>query len=814
MTRTATSDTTMNPPLLAVALLSAAALGYEVLLTRMLSIIQWHHFAYMIISVCLLGYGVAGAVALLAENWLLARFRVAFSVSAALFGISAVGCFLLTQRVGFNPLEILWDPEQPWRLGLIYLLLLVPFFFAALTFCLAFARFPDQVSRIYAVDILGAGFGSLGVILALFLLTPVHVLYLLGSMALVAGSMNWGKRMTAGIALAALLAMLAMPANWGALHPSAYKDLSVALLVQGARAVEERSSPMGLLTVVESPKIPFRYAPGMSLSAINEVPEQLGVFTDGNGLSPIVRFDGRREPLAYMDQLTSALPYHLLEKPKTLILGAGSGADVLQAHYHRVPSIDAVELNPQLIDLVQNQFGDYSGRPFTLPGVTLRLGEARGFVAGLEESWDLIQVTLMDAFGASSAGLHALSESYLYTVEGLQEYLSHLQPGGVLALTRWVNLPPRDILKLFGTAVTAMEQMGVEDAKDRLVLIRGWKTSTLVIKNGVFTPKELQRLRVFSRARSFDIDYAPGLQPKEVNRYNRLDSPYFYEGALALLGPNRDDFLDRYKFNLTPASDDDPFFFQYFKWKTLPEFLRLKEQGGLPLLEWGYPVLVATLIQATLVSVLLIILPLWFRPGRGEQTERVEARRILGYFTLIGCSFMFLEIAFIQKFILFLSHPLYAVAVVLCGFLIFAGVGSFFSRRWEESNRLPRRVILAIAGIALAYLWLLPDLFPSLMGLPDWAKIGFSLALISPLAFFMGMPFPLGLSQLGREAPKLIPWAWGVNACSSVVSAILATLLAIHLGFNEVVLAGIAMYGLTLLTFPKVKAAVSAQAFS
>ena len=788
----------MKPPLLSLSLLSAAALGYEVLLTRMLSIIQWHHFAYMIISVALLGYGAAGAFAAAAESWLLARYRPVFAAAAALFGISAIICFLAAQEVGFNPLEILWDTNQLLRLACIYILLVIPFFFAALCVCLTFTCFPAEAHRVYTADIAGAGLGSMCIILALYVLMPLAALKLICMLALLAGALVWRKLIGAALACIAAAILFLLPT---ALHLSDYKDLSQALRAQGAQTLEQDSSPLGLLSVVENNRVPFRHAPGMSLNASMDIPAQLGVFTDGDGLSPITRFDGRREPLAYLDFLTSALPYHLLPTPSVLVLGAGTGSDLLQAYYHRVPRVDAVELNPQMVELVQQRYGAYSGRPYSLPGVNTHIGEARGFVAGNRASWDLIQVALLDSFGASSAGLYALSENYLYTVEGLHEYLRHLNSGGMLTLTRWVSLPPRDTLKLFATAIAALQQSGVADPAAQLVLIRGWKTTTLLVKNGTFTAQEIAHIREFCRARSFDTDYFPGIGADEVNRYNQLDRPYFYEGALALLGAESGDFLARYKFNVAPATDDNPYFFHFFKWRSLPEFIRLRELGGMPLLEWGYPILVAALLQAVLVSAALILLPLWL--VRKKELTGVRGRgHAASYFALLGCAFMFLEIAYIQKFILFLSHPLYAVGVVLCAFLICAGLGSRYALRWEHEGRLPPGVVAAIAAIAVAYLVLLPALFATLIALPDWARIVISLILIAPLAFFMGMPFPLGMAQMGRAAPRLVPWVWGINACTSVVSAILATLLAIHLGFNTVVLAGIGLYWLALKMFP------------
>ncbi|TCK39387.1 hypothetical protein B0G84_4722 [Paraburkholderia sp. BL8N3] len=807
-------------PLFALSLLSAAALGYEILLMRLFSIILWHHFAYMMISVALLGYGAAGAMVALAQRWLAHRFTAVFASGAALFGLCSVAAFALAQQVAFNPLEILWDPRQPLRLLVIYLLLFVPFFCAATSICLTFTRFVGQIPRIYGFDILGAGLGSLAIIAALFVLAPIDALWLvcgagLASAALACVECRWHRRFLPAVLLgAALVLPAALPRDWVALKPSEYKELSQILRIRDARVIAESSSPLGLVTIVETPSIPLRHAPGLSLNATMEPPPQLAVFTDGDGLSALNHYDGRREPLSYLDYLTSALPYHLLVRPKTLVLGSGAGADVLQALYHRASAIDAVELNPQVIDAVQGRLAAFSGKPYSAPGVGVFAGEARSFIAGRAGRYDLIQVALLDSFSTSSAGLYALSESYLYTVEGFEDYLRHLNAGGMLAITRWVTLPPRDILKLFATAIVAMENAGVPDPSRRLVLIRGWKTATLIVRNGEFSAAQIDALRAFCRARSFDVEYYPGMQAAEANRYNVLDKPRVFDAAQALLGNGRDDFQARYKFDVRPATDDKPYFFHFFKWRSLRELAGLKEQGGLPLLEWGYPVLIATLLQASAAALILILLPLWILRRRQRVTAREHGAsgtakpsgwRIAFYFLAIGFAFMFVEIAFIQKFILFLGHPLYAVAVVLCAFLAFAGLGSRHSQRLHASGPAgPRRVrdrrsllakaVGAVCIVCVAYLALLPLLLRLLMPLPDPVKIGVCVLLVAPLAFAMGMPFPLGLGRTAASSETLVPWAWAINACASVVAAVLATVLAIHLGFTAVVLIALVLY--------------------
>jgi len=796
-------------PWLSIALVSATALAYEVLLMRLFSIVQWHHFAYMMISLALLGYGVSGAFLMLLQRPLLQRFATSYILNLALFGFCSVTCFLFAQHIPFNAEEILWDPRQSVWLLCTYLLLAVPFFFAANAIGLALIYYRDRLSRIYAADLLGAGLGSIGILLLLFVVLPVQALTVLGLLGIGAALIAaWELRQ--GLTVAWLLLPLAavlllMPANWTTLQVSPYKGLSQTLLVKDTRIIAERSSPLGLLSVVESPTIPLRHVPGLSLNATTAPPAQLGVFTDSDGLSVISHYNGDRQTLAHLDQLTSALPYHLRAVNRVLILGAGGGADVLQALYHQTTNIDAVELNPQFARLVSTDYADFAGHLYQQPGVTLHIAEARSFVSGSPGHYDLIQVSLLDSFSASASGQYALSENHLYTTESLAESLQKLAADGYLSITRWIKLPPRDTLKLFATGIAALRASGVTEPGQQLILIRGWQTSTLLIKNGIVSAQDLEKIRTFCAARSFDVAYYPGLTRAESNRYNRLRDAWFHDAAVALLEERGERFLDDYKFNLHPSSDDQPYFFHFFKWRTLPEVMQLRERGGAPLADAGYLVMVATLAQAVIASLLLILLPIWIYQRRINPVKQgVRRTRVMGYFFILGLAFLFIEIAFIQKFLLFLHHPLYAIAVVLSSFLVFSGLGSAWLGRVSPGSRsrLLSQAITGIVVLGTLYLLSLGSLLEQLASLPDVMRILICAVLIAPLAFCMGMPFPLGLARLAEYAPDLIPWAWAINGCASVISAVLATLLAIHLGFATVIAMALVLYALAQWVFP------------
>jgi spermidine synthase len=919
---------------ISIFLISASIISYEILLMRLFSIAQWHHFAYMIISLALLGFGASGTAIAILQRWILRYFKQAFIGCGIIYAYAAVGCFLLSQSVPFNPFMIIWDKRQYFYLLTNYIILFVPFFFGASCIGLGLMKFKEHINRLYFADLVGAGTGALAIVLAMYFIPPENNLLLVSGLGFLSaftasispfrnppplssprirGEKGGGRNPFLPAGIIAFLA-LSFIGYFGLsksikLNISQYKGLSATLNFPDAKIVDKKFSPLGLLHVVSSKSI--RYAP-LSLAYEGTLPQQLALFTDADSMTAITKVEDISK-MDYLDYTTSVLPYHLKKQPKTLILGAGGGADVLAALYHNARSVDAVELNPQVVELVRDKYGDFTnhiyppaylqkskgerreaevkeeGRSFSsfrlppshfpLPMVRVVVAEARGFVQSTEERYDLIQVALLDSFSASASGVYALNESYLYTVEAIHQFLQHLREGGILAITRWLKLPPRDTLKLFATIVEALEQMeGVDTTTSphpsppsgegkgvryplssirsvvspwkQLIFIRSWNTGTILVKNGLFTEDEIVAMKEFCEKRSFDLVYYPGIVETEANRYNLLERPEYFRGVQTILFGDRQEFFKDYAFNIKPATDNKPYFFHFFKWKSVPLFLETMRKGWIPFVEWGYIILIATLIQAIFASIILILAPLFAiksppsleeggrgmaRGQNGKTAKRLndktakrqlpschlailpfpkESRipqsgtfgtchsskssiRIFVYFLSLGLGFMFIEMAFIQKFILLLSYPTYAIAVVLCAFLVFAGFGSLSSKRLRLGRLKPVVIaVLSIIFISLLYLLFLDDLFRLFISYADAVKIPIAIMLIAPLAFFMGMPFPLGLQKVSDTAPNLIPWAWGINGCASVISAVLATCLAISFGFTMVVIIAAVLYGI------------------
>jgi SAM-dependent methyltransferase len=772
---------------LSIGVLAASALGYQVLLFRLLAIVQWHPFVATIVSLALLGHGAAGTALALAGGRVLPRFPVAYAACAALFALAAPLCWALAQRLPFNGLELVWNARQLGWLVALFLALALPFFFAACGFGLAFMHARDRIPALYAADLLGAGLGAGLTTGLLFLLPAEDALRAVAAAGAFAALLpiaptlaRWGMP-----ALAVAVALL-LRADWLAPRITPFKGLPRTLAVMGAEVVDERSSPYGLLTIVRNDVVPFRHAPGRSLTGTVELPRQLAVFTDGDGMTALTSREDR-ESLAWLDETTSALPYRLVARPRVLVLGAGGGAEVLQALVHDAHAIDAVELNPDMLALAREWLEE--------PRVRWHLGDARSFVRDTPRQFDLIQVSPLDSYGGSGAGVQALAESYLYTVEALADYYDRLAPGGWLVMTRWEKQPPRDGLKLFAMAVEMLRARGL-DPGSRLALIRGWQTSTLLVGQRPLSAANVERLRAFCDERGFDPAWFPGIRRDELNRRHRVPRPWLHEGAVALLGSDSGAFLADYKFQIAPATDERPFFFHFFRWPLLPELVALRGQGGLTLLDTGYLVLAATLALALPISIVLILVPL---AALGRQQSAPPRLRPGIYFLCLGLAFLFVEIACMQRYGLFIGHPLFAAVAVLVGFLVFAGAGSLVAARLRHR---PRAVNWAVAGIVLLLVVQAVALPPPPGVVEATAgRIAATLALIAPLAFLMGMPFPLGLSRLASEAPAAIPWAWGINGCASVLSALLAAMLAVHLGFSAVLVLAAALYAAAVLAW-------------
>ncbi|MBC2705790.1 hypothetical protein, partial [Desulfobacula sp.] len=570
-----------------------------------------------------------------------------------------------------------------------------------------------------------------------------------------------------------------------------YKAISGALNLPDAQIVHEAYSPLAVVQVVQAKGL--RTTAGLSLISPFQVPVQKGIFFNGSSMSPITPFKGKKNDIRYLQHLAPYLPFHVIDKTKrkrVLIIGSGGGESILKSILSGFKYIEALEVDSRVIFLMKNQFGPYSGHIYTRENVTIHNREARSFIKQTSKKYDLIELAMIDAYNTAASGVYALNETYLYTIESIKDYVGHLNDEGLLAISRWVVTPARDNLKIFSMVIEALRQMGMDDIQNHLIAIRSLQTLTLLVSKSPITGKMIDKTKTFAKERLFDLVYYPGISENQVNRFIQLKTPVYHEALQKLFSNDSKDFIEAYDFDIRAATDNRPYFYNFFK-PAVIRYIKTYGPSQIPVTEWGYLILLIILLPVLVISFVFIVLPLLIT---GPKATRMK-KTIFAYFSLIAAGYFFIEMSMIQKMILFLGHPSYSLSVIIAGLLIFSGIGSLFSTRiFPESKRIffSSLCIIFVTGF---YLIFMDPIFSFFISFSLGQKVVLTLMMIAPLGFFMGIPFPCALNFLKREDEFSLAWAWGINGFFSVISILLATILAIIFGFKVVMLIAILCYG-------------------
>jgi hypothetical protein len=757
---------------LVVALLSAGTLAYEILLVRVFAIQHFHHFAYMAIGVAMLGFGVSGTLLTLVSRISAPALTRVFRWSSVLAALMMIAAPAVALRVPLDPAQLPWDPTQWYRLAGVYVLLALPFVTAAMAILVALTLEAPRPGLVYGASFAGSGLGGVLAIAVLWIAPPDRALALpalLAAAGALAASLRyntkavWSAGVTVGLAITAALAP-----PW-ALSVSPYKGLSQVEAFPNAARIAELSSPVGWVVALRAPA--FRHAPGLSLGFQGNVPSQIGIFVDGDIGGAITDAEHGDE---MFDWLPTAAPFALGPMDDVLILGAGGGLDVLSAAAHGARHVTAVELQPDIVELTRSLAPSYD----TSIEVDWVVGDARSHVAQSRRGYDLVSLAAAGAMGAASAGVHSLQEDFLHTSDAYVSYLRTLNENGVLTVTRWLSVPIREGARTVLTAAQALRRIAPDKVASGLVVLRSWGTVTVLVKPSGFDPTELESLNDWATRRLFDLDWYPGLE-QPVTRFHLIDEPtLFAAAAAAVTDPDSAaDFASSYPFDIAPVSDSDPYPHHFLRLASVATLLESDRGAWLPFAEWGQIALLATLVQSVIIAALSMILPAALR-GRGVIDSGWFAS--IAYFAAIGFAYLATEIAMIQQLNLLLGHPVYAVSFVLTAFLVCSGIGSTYSDRLPlyRAWRAPILVAVAIAACAAVLL----DLAHMLQGGHLLVRGAVAAVAVAPVAFLMGIPFPLGLRTLAQEEHTRTAWAWAANGFASVVAAPLAALIALEVG--------------------------------
>ncbi|NIM90308.1 MAG: hypothetical protein GTO17_05090 [Candidatus Aminicenantes bacterium] len=770
---------------------SFSVLSLEVIYSRIFAVLTFYHFSSMIISVALLGFGAAGSYLTLKYSQEIRPEKFILN-NAFYFMISNIVSFYLIVKIRFFPLELSDDWTNQVSLLFYYFALAIPFFFAGKILSFIFTRYSKEIGILYFFDLVGGGIGSLSVFLFLDHLSApeiVHLISIILASILTLFALFTEKRKVlfyVPVLILLLFVMRDIHVNQKMLvyPPPSKEGFNWAPPWKGKGEIEfSEWNVIERLDITKSfQRKAWDFGGDISPNYLHQEMELRYMFKDGIMSSGILKMEGNLYDHEFLKGYLQSAPYQFRKYRSVISIGFGGGIDLWIAAYHRLRRIIGVEINPLKVEILKGEFKAYSGN---LSEKAVLFGEeGRHFLAKRDLKVDVIQMSGLDSYPALSSGAFALSENYVFTKEAIQSMLEHLNPEGVISINRIMFDPPRETLRMVSTMIKSLGQ--AERLEERFFILKGTRWGEILLKNKPFTEEEAERLLEWAEEMRFAVVYNP-FEPEKDNHFSRF---------IRMSPEERKKFCREYVYRITPATDNSPFFFQYYKWKNL--FKEKKSRWGYAvLMPVGLKLIIYSLLQVTLLGLLFIILPV---TKLKVSSTAFITRNTLLYFAFIGLGFILVEIIIIQKFLVFLGGPLYSLSVALFSILVFSGIGSYFSPRIAQ--KLKKNIYLIfipIIGISLFYIASLSKILGVLMHLSTPARIIMSIGLLAPLSFFMGMPFPRAVRFLSKNYNDLIPWAWAVNSIFTVFGSIFCLFLSISFGFNLTWIIALFFYFLAML---------------
>jgi len=702
-----------------------------------------------------------------------------------------------TSLFSFDSYKLFSDYSQIWKLIATYMIFFPPFFFGALAIGLAFVKYVNRIGTLYSANMIGSGIGGLLAVFLMWWFFPQKLPAVVSTLAFFAAVIIIPRQLRAGFTLvvAAAVALLSFfYISSPSLNISEYKSISKTLNLPGSKVVESECSPYGTIEIISSNYL--RYAPGLSIKYPGIVSVNNAAFNNSDWLGPLISL--QNDSINYLAYSTGMLPYIINKRKDVLVLNSGTGRQVNTALYNNARRVMAVEPNKALLELLTGDLANEVGAIYNKAEVRVRNISPRSYLLAPHPKFDLITLPVISSFGGTS-GLFALQEEYLLTKESFGEMWRSLKDNGVISINTWIDYPYRNPLKIISTLAEVIEKNGIKDLSKHIAAIKNWNTISIVVKRSQITIEETEKIRTFCNEMNFDPVILPDLKEEERGRFNKLQDDSFYRLIDEILSSEdqRESVYSNYSFNIKPATDNQPYYSQFLQFKSIPLLAELFGSNAVPFFEVGYILLYLTFFQILLISFILIIIPL-FKLGWKDEIRSWT----FFYFCGLGIGYMFVEIVLIQKFSLYFGNVIYSAAAVICLMLISSGFGSWFSQNlYAKSNRIVGVTALIILSLII-YIVFLSSILKTTIAFTLTAKILFTTFLIAPPAFIMGMPFPLGLRFLSERNEsaegRQVPWAWGINGLFSVISVVLATIIAIELGFVWVMIFAALAYGLSL----------------
>lgn len=786
----------------AVFFVSAGVLGYQVGLMRMLLVASWHHFAFLVISLALLGFGASGTALSLLRGPVMRRPGPALDALVLATAVLMPVCAVVVQQI---PVEARIVPLLLWRQAgwwlLYWLVVSLPYFTGAAAIGLALMAAPGRVGTVYASNLVGSAAGAAGVTVAMLALPPAWLPALTGGMALV-GLLDLPRtrrgrlRIAAAAAVVATLVGVWLAASPPAIRPDPYKYSAYVdrLLSQDqAERLASAYSPRAAVHVYRSDL--FHDLPFLGFGAAPPPMDSLTL--DGHQAGSLLRVEGPEEAAA-VDNTLMAAPYALLpDRPEVALLGETDGVNTWLALRQGAVRVVVVQPDETLMTLLRGPLGDGPGAVLRRDGVEVVTAEPRHFVEASRDRFDLVQLVTLQALGGGG-GIAGLAEDHLVTVDGIAASLDRLRPEGVLAVTRGIETPPRDNVKLLATVAAGLEELGVAEPGRHVVVLRDYLGVCTMVRREPWSAADVARVRDLLAERQLTPVWFPGVRDDELNRPDALPGPegepgdWYHHAAVELLSPRAGKFVEDYVYDVRPPTDARPFFRDFTRLAALDVFRRAFGDLWLTRTELAYLFVLAAAGAVAVVGFLATVAPLLLQ----RAVRRTPGRAVAAaYFTCLGLGYLLLEMTLLSRVTFLVGDPVTAASVVLTAFLLLSGAGSAVAQRLDPGRRWP--VPAAVAGIvvvAVLQVVLLDPITSWIGAAPLLGRCAAAVLLVAPLAFLMGFPMPLGLARLHRGAAPLVPLAWGVNGFASVLASPLAILLAMTWSYHVTAACAVAVY--------------------
>lgn len=804
---TSVSGMRKTPFLSGVFLLTFSSLIFQILQTRIMSVVQWYSMAFLAICVAMMGMTVGAVwVYLRRERFQSAQLPVTLSHFALLTALAMPASMILQFCLITSP-TISLTTVVSW--ALLLTLMAVPYIFAGVAVSLALTRSPFPAGEVYGVDLLGAALGCVAVLALLNLLDAPSAVIVAGAisglsaMAFAASasvedrlrlkSRPWWRKPAAVV-----VALLAL-ALFNGLSPIGFSPIMSkdTLDFHGRfnqfekwntysriRATRPREMPVELWGA--SSKLP----PGM------RVPKVVISIDDLYNATQMFHYDGTLNSISFLQYDIINLAFRLPGIRKSAVIGLGGGQDILSAHLFGVTDITGVELNPIIVDLnTRDPLYSHFSNLTTLPNVKLYADDARSWFAASHEKFDLVQMCMIDSFEATGAGAYSLSANGLYTIEGWRAFLKTVNQDGIFTVSRWyapgnVNESGR----LIGLATAALLDSGIKDVRPHLFVANTRNLATVVLSKTPFTEEQLRILHNTVQDGGFAELVTPERLP-ETPLLRQIVESHDLASLNRALGST---YLD-----LTVPTDSRPFFFNQLRIFDLPALiavLRNVRNGALGGVWWGNLMASSVLLLILFIAIIAIIATILV-PLRSAARECPRPLAIAGslYFSLIGLGFMLAEIALLQYFSVYLGHPTYSLGVCLFSLILASGLGSLSSDRLKLNTRGKLMVwgSLVVAYLAVMQL-VLPSLFQATTDRERMVRICISLAAIMPLGYLLGFAFPTGMRLVSAIDAQPTPWFWGINGAAGVLASVLGVIFSMSFGINVTMLIAAACYLLVI----------------